>query len=368
MPERSSTTGALDLGQALARARERGPAPRVGPGHRGDRPGRARHRARRRVGEIVHDRRGRRLRAPRSSASAATRPCCCRSASPPASAPTRVVAPTGRPLADPRAATALLGRVLDGLGEPDRRRRRSPATARAVGRRSRRRPIRFARRRVTEPLPPGVRALDALLTLGEGQRVGLFAGSGRRQVDAARADRAPHRGRRDRHRAWSASAAARCASSSTSRSAPGAARARSSCARPATRRRSCACESALVATAIAEYFRDRGRARAASARLADARRARPARGRPGRRRAARAPRLPAERVRAAAAPARAHRQRTSAARSPRSTPCSSPAATWTSRSPTRCAASSTATSCSSRDSRARDHLPADRRAARRCRA
>ena len=33
-------------------------------------------------------------------------------------------------------------------------------------------------------------------------------------------------------------------------------------------------------------------------------------------------------------------------RSPRSTPCSSKAATWTSRSPTRCAASSTATSCS----------------------
>ncbi|MFZ5434422.1 MAG: FliI/YscN family ATPase [Calditrichota bacterium] len=34
------------------------------------------------------------------------------------------------------------------------------------------------RRRVTKPLSVGVRAIDGLLTLGEGQRVGIFAGSG----------------------------------------------------------------------------------------------------------------------------------------------------------------------------------------------
>jgi type III secretion protein N (ATPase) len=36
----------------------------------------------------------------------------------------------------------------------------------------------LSRRRVTRPLALGVRALDGLLTVGEGQRVGLFAGSG----------------------------------------------------------------------------------------------------------------------------------------------------------------------------------------------
>jgi type III secretion protein N (ATPase) len=34
------------------------------------------------------------------------------------------------------------------------------------------------RARVTRPLPLGIRAMDALLTAGEGQRLGLFAGSG----------------------------------------------------------------------------------------------------------------------------------------------------------------------------------------------
>ncbi|RKY60194.1 MAG: EscN/YscN/HrcN family type III secretion system ATPase, partial [Candidatus Latescibacterota bacterium] len=34
------------------------------------------------------------------------------------------------------------------------------------------------RRRITEPLPTGVRAIDGLLTLGKGQRMGIFAGSG----------------------------------------------------------------------------------------------------------------------------------------------------------------------------------------------
>lgn len=34
------------------------------------------------------------------------------------------------------------------------------------------------RRRITEPLPTGVRAIDAMLTLGKGQRVGVFSGPG----------------------------------------------------------------------------------------------------------------------------------------------------------------------------------------------
>ena len=36
----------------------------------------------------------------------------------------------------------------------------------------------LSRRRVTEPLPLGIRAIDGMLTCGKGQRVGIFAGSG----------------------------------------------------------------------------------------------------------------------------------------------------------------------------------------------
>ena len=35
------------------------------------------------------------------------------------------------------------------------------------------------RMRITEPIAMGVRAIDGLLTVGLGQRIGLFAGSGR---------------------------------------------------------------------------------------------------------------------------------------------------------------------------------------------
>ena len=39
-------------------------------------------------------------------------------------------------------------------------------------------PDAFSRRRITEPLATGVRAIDGILTCGKGQRVGIFAGSG----------------------------------------------------------------------------------------------------------------------------------------------------------------------------------------------
>ena len=39
-------------------------------------------------------------------------------------------------------------------------------------------PPAFERPRITEPMPTGVRAIDGLLTLGVGQRVGVFAGAG----------------------------------------------------------------------------------------------------------------------------------------------------------------------------------------------
>jgi FliI/YscN family ATPase len=83
---------------------------------------------------------------------------------------------TGGPLRVP-VGTALLGRVIDAFGRPiddrpldDANLEHAAVVASA--------PPALARRPIDTPLPTGVRVLDALITLGEGQRVGLFAGSG----------------------------------------------------------------------------------------------------------------------------------------------------------------------------------------------
>lgn len=91
--------------------------------------------------------------------------------------PDSVVRPTGKPFSI-RCGPALLGRVVDGLGDPiDGRGPLDEAglTAWAVERAA---PDPLLRRRVTRALPLGVRALDAIATVGEGQRLGLFAGPG----------------------------------------------------------------------------------------------------------------------------------------------------------------------------------------------
>jgi flagellum-specific ATP synthase len=70
----------------------------------------------------------------------------------------------------------LLGRVIDGIGQPidglgplikDRRNRFVP-----------RRMNPLARKPISEPMDVGVRAINAVITVGQGQRMGLFAGSG----------------------------------------------------------------------------------------------------------------------------------------------------------------------------------------------
>ncbi len=71
---------------------------------------------------------------------------------------------------------ALIGRVLDGLGRPLDGLPAPVTSERAPVDRDP--PPALARRPVREPFATGVRALDGLLTLGIGQRVGLFAGSG----------------------------------------------------------------------------------------------------------------------------------------------------------------------------------------------
>ncbi len=81
----------------------------------------------------------------------------------------------GRPLQVP-AGEALRGRVLDGLGRPaDGRPLEGRLEMRAVENDP---PHPLARRRICEPLGLGVRAIDGLLTCGKGQRMGIFAGSG----------------------------------------------------------------------------------------------------------------------------------------------------------------------------------------------
>ncbi len=69
----------------------------------------------------------------------------------------------------------LLGRVLDGLGTPIDG---GPALTGKSLPLSRAAPAALSRQRIDRALPLGVRALDAFVTVGEGQRLGLFAASG----------------------------------------------------------------------------------------------------------------------------------------------------------------------------------------------
>ncbi len=73
-------------------------------------------------------------------------------------------------------SSGLIGRVINGLGEPiDSGPPIIPEEYRALVAEP---PHPLRRNRFSRPLPVGVRAIDALLTIGEGQRVGIFAGSG----------------------------------------------------------------------------------------------------------------------------------------------------------------------------------------------
>jgi len=89
--------------------------------------------------------------------------------------PDSEVVPTGRPLSI-RVGDSLLGRVLGGMGQPiDGKPLPDDLVEWSVDRDA---PDPFTRRRIDKPLPLGLRCIDGLLTVGEGQRIGLFAGSG----------------------------------------------------------------------------------------------------------------------------------------------------------------------------------------------
>jgi flagellum-specific ATP synthase len=70
----------------------------------------------------------------------------------------------------------LLGRVLDALGNPADGKGEIESTVLYPALASPPDPLR--RRRVTERIATGVRAIDGLLAVGRGQRLGIFAGSG----------------------------------------------------------------------------------------------------------------------------------------------------------------------------------------------
>jgi len=88
------------------------------------------------------------------------------------------VLPTGKPFSI-KCGWGLLGRVVDGLGQPidggTPLEQMADVQDWAVERTA---PDAMKRMRIAEHLAMGVRAIDGLLTVGLGQRIGLFAGSG----------------------------------------------------------------------------------------------------------------------------------------------------------------------------------------------
>lgn len=89
-------------------------------------------------------------------------------------APAGAVWRTGQPLTI-ACGDDLLGRVLDGLGQPVDG---GPPLTGEVWAVDRSAPPALSRPPITVPQPTGVRAIDTMLTLGRGQRVGLFAAAG----------------------------------------------------------------------------------------------------------------------------------------------------------------------------------------------
>ncbi|GGA39756.1 flagellar protein export ATPase FliI [Paenibacillus physcomitrellae] len=82
---------------------------------------------------------------------------------------------TGKPLTV-QVGSELLGKVLDGLGQPLDG---SLLPSRMGHFSTLNKPVNpLAKPRVKDPISIGVRAIDGLLTIGKGQRVGIFAGSG----------------------------------------------------------------------------------------------------------------------------------------------------------------------------------------------
>jgi ATP synthase in type III secretion protein N len=91
--------------------------------------------------------------------------------------PQSEVIPTGNCLTV-AVGEGLLGRVLNGLGEPMDSESKGPLRCSETFPVLGSPPDPLKRQRVNRPISLGVRAIDAVLTAGEGQRIGLFAAAG----------------------------------------------------------------------------------------------------------------------------------------------------------------------------------------------
>jgi flagellum-specific ATP synthase len=85
-----------------------------------------------------------------------------------------LVRPTGKTL-QIEVSDELLGTTLDGLGRPMDQTKQLNGVPFKVNRSA---PDPFRRNKIEQVIPTGIKAIDGLLTIGEGQRVGIFAGSG----------------------------------------------------------------------------------------------------------------------------------------------------------------------------------------------
>ena len=77
-----------------------------------------------------------------------------------------------------KVGTGLLGRVLNGYGEPLDVEEKGPLVLTETYPVIKPPPDPLKRKLITEPLHTGVRAIDGALSVGKGQRMGIFAGAG----------------------------------------------------------------------------------------------------------------------------------------------------------------------------------------------
>ena len=88
--------------------------------------------------------------------------------------PECLVRPTGKSL-KVKISDDLLGRTLDGLGNPMDKNISIKGKLYDINRKP---PNPFERRKIEKVMSTGIKAIDGTLTCGEGQRIGIFAGSG----------------------------------------------------------------------------------------------------------------------------------------------------------------------------------------------
>jgi len=91
--------------------------------------------------------------------------------------PSSEVVPTRLPL-HIKVGPELLGRVLNGLGEPLDEKTKGPLNTEEIYPVIQDPPDPLKRQRISEPMATGIRCIDGVLTTGIGQRIGIFAAAG----------------------------------------------------------------------------------------------------------------------------------------------------------------------------------------------